>query len=58
MQIKINCEFNEYGAYCNCKEVKRKWYQITGRKCVEYPYRIIKCPYKKSTPKPKINNIK
>ena len=55
MTIKINCEFNDLGAWCKCKQVKRKWYQIGGRGCMEYPDQINKCPYKTSglkTPPP------
>ena len=52
MIVKINCDYNCLGAWCKCKQVKRKWYEIGGRGCIEYPYQIIKCPYKKDKPKP------
>ena len=57
MTVKINCEFNNLGAWCKCKQVKRKWYEIGGRGCIEYPYQIIKCPYKKDKPKPDVKQL-
>lgn len=34
MTVKINCEFNNLGAWCKCKKVKRKWYEL-GEKLVK-----------------------
>jgi len=58
MTIKIDCKFNNLGAWCKCKQVKRKWYEMGGRGCIEYPYQTNKCVYKESTLRPEINLIK
>lgn len=47
MKVKVNCEFNYCGAWCNCPEVKRKWFEIGGKGCVEYPYPTNECQHKK-----------
>ena len=41
MILKINCEFNYLGTWCKCKQIKRKWYEIGGRGCMEYSDRPI-----------------
>lgn len=55
MILKINCEFNYLGTWCKCKQIKRKWYEIGGKGCIEYSDQPIKCSYKKFPSRPKIN---
>ena len=36
MILKIHCKYNNLGAWCKCDQVKRKWYHIGGKECIEY----------------------
>ena len=37
MNGKINCRYNDEGAWCRCKEVKRSLFGLGVRLCVEFP---------------------
>jgi hypothetical protein len=34
------------GAWCKCKQIKQKWFEIGGKSCIEYGNNPIKCTYK------------
>jgi len=46
MLLKINCKFNDSGAWCRCKQVKRSLKGFGARCCMEYSDNPIKCPHK------------
>ena len=48
MILKINCKYNNLGAWCKCDQVKRKWYHIGGKECIEYRDNQVNCIYKES----------
>jgi len=37
MNIKINCMFNDRGAWCTNTDIKRSLYGMGARLCSEYP---------------------
>jgi hypothetical protein len=52
MLIKINCIYNNRGAWCVNKNIKRSLFGIGARCCIEYPYKNDICPYQKKYKKP------
>jgi hypothetical protein len=52
MRVKVNCLYNNNGAWCRNKSVKRSFWGLGARLCSEYPqYKngcmvMKKCPYK------------
>jgi hypothetical protein len=46
MILKIHCKYNNLGAWCKCGQVKRKWYHIGGKPCIEYGDNQVNCIYK------------
>lgn len=36
MQIKINCKYNDQGAWCTNKNIKRSLFGIGARCCTEF----------------------
>lgn len=52
MGIKINCTHNDQGAWCTNKKIKKSFFGIGARCCIEFPYSSTKCALKKSSPKP------
>ena len=46
MISKINCKFNNNGAWCTNKNIKRSLLGIGARCCSEYPYINKKCEFK------------
>ena len=45
--LKINCEFNDKGAWCINKKVKRSLFGLGARVCCEYSDTPKDCKYKK-----------
>lgn len=48
MNFKINCKFNDNGAWCKHKSIKRSIFGIGARCCVEYTDKPIECEFKES----------
>lgn len=46
MILKIRCKYNNLGSWCKCDQVKRKWYHIGGKPCIEYGDNQVNCIYK------------
>lgn len=51
MGIRINCMWNDRGAWCKNEKIGRSLFGIGARCCVEYPYVQKGCPEKRC-PKP------
>ena len=49
--IKINCIWNDQGAWCKNKEIKRSLFGLGARCCIEYGSNKT-CQLKKLRPKP------
>ena len=45
MQIKVNCKYNDHGAWCRNENVKRSLWGLGARCCIEYPYNKNTCKY-------------
>ena len=51
--INVNCIYNEKGAWCNNKNIKRSLLGLGARCCSEYGKFTCKdCPYSKPSPRP------
>lgn len=50
-QPRVNCIYNDQGAWCTNKCVKRSLFGIGARCCSEYPYRTGKCGVKVEHPR-------
>lgn len=49
MAIRINCVYNDNGAWCKNKNVKRSLFGLGSRCCINYPYENKKhCKFKKT----------
>ena len=47
MGVSINCIFNDQGAWCTNKNIKRSVFGIGARCCIEYPpFNGRKCKFK------------
>jgi len=53
MPININCIYNDKGAWCTNKEIKRSFLGLGARCCVEYPMNAKKCKFKIRFERPK-----
>jgi len=53
MPIKIDCEFNDRGAWCKNENVKKSIFGFGARCCLIYPYDNYFCSYKKRHSKPR-----
>lgn len=49
MNININCKYNDRGAWCTNKNIKRGFF---ARCCMEYPPNSKRCPLKERFPRP------
>lgn len=47
MGIKINCIYNDQGAWCTNKKIKRSLFGLGARCCVLFPYSDGKCDLQK-----------
>ncbi len=47
---KVNCKFNDDGAWCKCEKVKRSLFGFGARLCMEFNDK--KCPYVEKYPRP------
>lgn len=54
MGIRINCKYNDRGAWCTNKNIKRSLFGIGARCCVLYPDGI-SCKYQEKYEKPKVS---
>jgi len=55
MMIRINCKYNDSGAWCKHKKVKRSLFGIGARCCTLYPYSFDStCKFQEEFPRPKI----
>lgn len=52
MPIKINCIYNDRGAWCNNKKIKRSLLGLGARCCTEFPYSSSGCKIKEEYPRP------
>jgi len=52
MPIKINCVFNDRGAWCLHRAIKRSLFGLGARCCVNYPY-LTGCKHQKPHLRPK-----
>ncbi|MFW5847506.1 MAG: hypothetical protein ACOCVF_01115 [bacterium] len=55
MIIKVNCKYNDQGAWCTNKEIKRSLFGLGARCCVEFDSSntcSLKQPYRKTVPPP------
>lgn len=50
MRVKIYCKYNDRGAWCKNKNVKRSLLGIGARCCSEYSDKPIECTLKETTP--------
>jgi hypothetical protein len=50
--LKINCKYNDRGAWCKNKNIKRSLFGIGVRCCVEYPHENKSCESKIKFPRP------
>lgn len=46
MQKKINCKYNDSGAWCTNKNIKRSLFGIGARCCVEFSGEQFQCDLK------------
>lgn len=54
--INVNCIYNENGAWCNNKNVKRSLFGLGARVCSEYgKLSCRKCTYSEYYPRPTVN---
>lgn len=53
MGVNINCIYNNDGAWCKNKNIKRSLFGIGARICIVYPYEKEKCIYQEKFPFPK-----
>ena len=51
MMIKVNCKWNDQGAWCKNKEIKRSLFGFGARCCIEYGNNKT-CQFKELGPKP------
>lgn len=61
MQINVNCQSNDNGAWCKDKRVPRTkllWIIPLARCCTDYGNFKNECPYKNPYPRPKIKTNK
>lgn len=47
MDKKVNCKYNEKGAWCNNKNIKRSLFGLGARCCIEFHDGV--CPVKEKT---------
>jgi hypothetical protein len=52
VNIRINCKYNDQGAWCFNKEVKRSLFGFGARCCIIYPNYTGKCEHQIKYPKP------
>ena len=55
MGINVNCKFNDQGAWCTNKLIKRSLLGLGARCCVDYPYSTgceIREPHLRPNPSP------
>lgn len=58
VNININCIYNDQGAWCKNKAIKKSWWGIGARECIEFQrmlrgYGILEeCQYREGYPKP------
>ena len=50
--IKVDCVYNDKGAWCNNKNVKRSLFGIGARVCVKYPPSKKSCDFIKRHKRP------
>ena len=54
IRININCKYNDSGAWCTNKNIKRSIFGIIGaRCCVIFPNLFGDCEYQEKYPRPK-----
>lgn len=46
MNLKVNCKFNDTNVWCKHKIIKRSFFGIGARCCIEYSDNPIKCELK------------
>ena len=51
--ININCTYNDNGAWCKNKNIKRSLFGIGARCCVIYPNWMSDCQYQEKHLRPK-----
>lgn len=52
--IKVNCKYNDQGAWCKCKQVKRSLFGFGERYCIQYDGK--KCEYQVKSKKPTLSS--
>ncbi len=53
MMKRINCKFNDNGAWCTNLNIKKSLWGIGSRCCIEYPdYNPKKCEFKEEHSRP------
>ena len=52
--ISINCVYNEEGAWCTNKNIKRSLFGLGARCCVLFPYWDGNCEHQKKFKRPNI----
>jgi len=54
VHVRINCVYNDQGAWCTNKLIKRSLCGLGARCCIEFDERSAVCKYKVIYPKPDI----